>query len=683
MNRTIKWVLIIGGGLMVVVVAALVLIPRFIDVKRYKPQIEAKVSKATGRTFTLGDDLRLSLFPWAGVTFSDLHLGSLPGFEEKDFVVVKSFDVRVKLFPLLFKDIQVKRFILNGARVVLETRKDGRVNWEFKAKSEPGVSKKVPLEVKKSSEDMTGTGLVLKGLTVGEFAVTDGSVVWLDHGKKTRKEISDVSLRLQDVSMDRPVRLTFSARLDNQLFSIQGSVGPTGKALGKGTIPLDLTANILGQMDVGLKGNVVDPAVRPKFDVDVQISPFSPRKLLGAMGKVFPVATSDPKALNLMALKAGIKGDAGMISVSNGVIDLDESKLNISMEAGNFSKPSVTFKCDLDKIDLDRYLPPPSQEKGMEKQPKTAAKQGKRAEKQPKTAAAQVKKKTDYSLLRKLSIDGTVKIGNLKVKNAKIENVHFKLIGKNGVFNLRSMTMALYQGDLSGHGRFSVQKNVPRTNVQLTLKGVQAGPLFTDVLKKDFLEGNLKANINLTMTGDDAKQIKKTLNGNGDLLFKDGAIKGIDLAGMANNVKAAFGLAEKTEETGRTEFSELHAPFTVKQGLVNTANTTLISPLIRLTASGTADLVSENLDFRVEPKFVGTLKGQGDTQERSGLMVPVLVTGTFSSPKFRPDLESILKQKIERSLPDLQKQLLPGDGQKGEPQDIGEQIKGLLKGFGN
>jgi len=110
---------------------------------------------------------------------------------------------------------------------------------------------------------------------------------------------------------------------------------------------------------VGLKGNVVDPAVRPKFDVDVQISPFSPRKLLGAMGKVFPVATSDPKALNLMALKAGIKGDAGMISVSNGVIDLDESKLNISMEAGNFSKPSVTFKCDLDKIDLDRYLPPP------------------------------------------------------------------------------------------------------------------------------------------------------------------------------------------------------------------------------------------------------------------------------------------------------------------------------------
>ncbi|MDH3567529.1 MAG: AsmA family protein, partial [Desulfobacteraceae bacterium] len=564
MNRIIKWVLIIGGGLMVVVVAALVLLPRFIDVKRYKPQIEAEVSKAAGRAFTLGDDLRLSLFPWAGVSFSDLHLGSPPGFEEKDFVVVKSFDVRVKLFPLLFKDIQVKRFILNGARVVLETHKDGRVNWEFKAKSESGVSQKTPLAVKKSNGDMTAGGLVLKGLTVREFAVTDGSVVWLDHGKKTRKEISDVSLQLQDVSMDRPVRLTFSGRLDNRLFSVQGSVGPFGKALGKGTIPLDLTANILGQMDVGLKGNVVDPAVRPKFDLDVQVSPFSPRKLLGAMGKSFPVATSDPKALNLMALKAGIKGDAGRVSVSNGVMDLDASKLNISMEAGNFSKPWVTFKCDLDKIDLDRYLPPPSPEKKVEKQ--------------PKTATAQVNKKTDYSLLRSLSVDGTAKIGYLKIKNAKIENVHLKLMGKNGVFNLLPITMELYQGDLSGQGRFSVEKDVPGTNVQLTLKGMQAGPLFRDVLKKDFLEGNLKANIDLTMTGDDAEQIKKTLNGNGDLLFKDGAIKGIDLVGMVNNVKAAFGLAEKSGETLRTDFSELNVPFTVKQGRANTANSTLLSP---------------------------------------------------------------------------------------------------------
>ena len=667
MNRTIKRILIFGSLLMVVVIAALILIPRFIDVKRYKPRIEAEVAKATGRTFTLGDDLRLSLFPWARVSFSDLRLGSLTGFEEKNFVTVKSFDVRIKLFPLLFKDIQVKRFILNGARVVLETRKDGRVNWELKGKSQPGADQKKKVVAKEP--DTPPEGFALKGLAVGEFAVTDGSVLWLDHRKKTRKEISDISLVLQDVSTDRPVQLTFSASLDNQPFSIRGRVGPLGKTLGKGTIPLDLKAGILDEMAVDLKGSVVDPAVRPELDIGVQVSPFSPRKLLKAMGHAFPVATSDPKALNLVSLKADIKGDAKRISVSKGFVELDGSKLNIAMEAGNFSRPSVTFKCDLDQIDLDRYLPPRSPEKKVTNQ--------------QKTGAAQVKKKTDYTFLRNLTLNGTANIGNLKIKNAKIENAHLEVKGKNGVFDLEPMRLALYQGDLTGHGRVSVEKDVPRTDVQLTLKGVQSGPLLSDVLKKDFLEGTLNATIDLAMSGNDGEQIKRTLSGQGDLLFENGAIKGVDLAGMVHNVKSAFGLTEKAVETSRTDFSKLHAPFTVRQGRVNTTNTTLISPLIRLAAAGTADLVSDGLDFRVEPKFVGTLKGQGDTQERSGIIVPVVVTGTFSSPKFRPDLEKILQQKIEKSLPDLQKQLLPGAGKTGEPQDIGEQIKGLLKGFGN
>jgi len=123
-------------------------------------------------------------------------------------------------------------------------------------------------------------------------------------------------------------------------------------------------------------------------------------------------------------------------------------------------------------------------------------------------------------------------------------------------------------------------------------------------------------------------------------------------------------------------------PFSVKNGLVNTANTALVSPLIRLTASGNADLINELLDFRLEPKFVGTFKGQGDTKDRSGLMVPVLVAGSFSSPKFRPDLEGMLKQEIGKSLPGIQDKLLGTDSKKEESRPVEEQIKGILKGFG-
>ena len=88
MNKVIKWVLIFVGVLVVFVISALLIIPLFVDVKQYKPQIEEKVSKATGRPFALGDDLSLSLFPWAGLSFSDLRLGNPPGFKEKDFKIL-------------------------------------------------------------------------------------------------------------------------------------------------------------------------------------------------------------------------------------------------------------------------------------------------------------------------------------------------------------------------------------------------------------------------------------------------------------------------------------------------------------------------------------------------------------------------------------------------------------------
>jgi AsmA protein len=420
-------------------------------------------------------------------------------------------------------------------------------------------------------------------------------------------------------------------------------------------------------VDAGLKGNIVDPATQPSFDITIDVSPFSPRKLLAATGKALPVTTSDPSVLNRVSFKADIKGDTKKVSISDGIMDMDESKINFMLKADDFAKPRIAFNLDLNQIDLDRYLPPASPKEAGEKKAKTV---------EPKRA-----KKTDYSMFRSVSLNGTVRVGKLKIKNAKVERVHFNLTGEKGIFNLKPLTMNLYQGGMAGDGIFNVTSNVPKTNIHMTLNGVQAGPLLNDLIKKDFLEGMLRAQINLSMKGDDAAAIKRTLNGDGDLLFKDGAVKGIDLEGMVHNINAAFGQAQTGERGPRTDFSQFHVPFSVKNGLVSTANTSLISPFIRMTASGNADLIKELLDFRLEPKFVETLKGQGDTKDRSGLMVPVLVSGNFSSPKFRPDLEGVVKQEIGKSLPELQKKVFGTDSKKEGSKPVEEQLKGILKGF--
>jgi AsmA protein len=655
MNKAIKWGVVICASLVVIIIAVLLVAPAFIDIRDYKPRVEKLIAEKTGRPFSIGDDLRLSLFPWAGISLSALQLGNAPQFAEKEFITVKSFEVRVKLLPLIFKDIQIKRFILNTPQIVLVKNKDGHVNW-----SQPGKLKEQP-SAEKSQKTPTAakadTGLPIKNLTVGDFSIKNGSIIWIDHSANLRKEITGVNMGLQEVSFDRQVKLSFSALVNDQPLSINGTVGPIGRDFKQANIPLDLNFEAFKELVLGLKGSLMNPGSNPGFDLAVDLKPFSPRKLLASLGQKLPLTTSDPQALDRAALEANLKGNQTKIAVSNAVLSLDESTLNFTLNASDFSKPNLAFDLNLDQINLDRYLPPKS-------------------EKQPAVEKPTEKEPPDYAPLRKMILDGRIKIGKLVANKAKIEDMIIHITAQNGIINLDPLKLNMYQGNVSGIGKVNVQKENPQTNINLDAKNIQVGPLLKDVLQKDILEGVANARFTVAMSGDNGAMIKKTLNGEGQVVFNDGAVVGIDLAGMVRNVKAAFGLEQKPAQRPRTDFSELEAPFTIANGVVNTPATTLKSPLLRIIVAGSANLVNETLDFRVEPKVVDTIKGQGDTEQHSGLMVPVIVSGTFSKPKFAPDLAAVAKQQLEKKIlgPEQSEKLLDKKG-------LEESAKGVLKGL--
>jgi AsmA protein len=681
MKKVLKWGAIISVSLIVIVIAALVIISMVVDVNKYKPEIEKLVTDSTQRSFSIGDDLDLTLFPWAGVSLSDIRLGNPSEFAEKDFVTAKSFEVRIKLLPLIlsfFKEIEISRFIINEPRIALVKTKKGAVNWDFPAadtKPDKDSSDTGPAEESDAAAGKTpSSGLPISGLVVNDFAIENGVVVFTDHAAKMQKEVSAINLTVKDVSMDKPVNLSFSALVDNQPVSLEGSVGPLGAALEGGFVSMDLSLKALEQIALQLKGNLENALTTPGVDIDIALDPFSPRELMAALDQPFPVATSDPKALERVGLNAHVKGNASNVSITNGILEVDESKLKFKLNASEFSRPNLAFDLHLDQINLDRYLPAePEETTGKKKAaPKTGAKKGSQAEKG---------QKTDYTPLRQLIMDGLIQIDKLTIKKAKVQDVHIKITAKNGIINLDPMKLNMYQGDLAGKASVDVRTDTPKSAIKLNVKNIQINPLLQDVAEKDILEGATQAKLSLKMKGDNAARIKKTLNGGGKLTFKNGAIKGIDLAAMVRNVKVAFGLAEKSAERPKTDFTELNAPFTIKNGLVNTPKTSLKSPLLRIIASGDADLVKETLDMRVEPKVVGSIKGQGDKSKHSGLMVPVVVSGTFAQPKFRPDLKSAATQELKQKILGSEegKKLLEDDDPTSDKGKAKSLIKGLLE----
>ena len=666
MNKAVKWILVIAGSLVALIVIAVIVLPMVIDVEKYKPQIEQQVAKATGRSFKLGGELKPSIFPWIGVRLSDLHLGNPSGFKEKDFISVASFEVRVKLLPLLSRNIEVKRFVVDKPVIVLEKRKDGKGGWE--GLGQPADKPAAPA---KETPAPSSTGdLPIKGLLVGEFAVTNGLIVWLDQAGGVRKEIKDIDLVLTDVSFDKPIGVAFSALADQKPLKLDGTIGPVGAKPGKSPLPVELAVNLLNELDVRLSGSIDPSAAPPTFDFAVNVAEFSPRKIIDQLGQKLPIETADATVLNAVAVSLKLKGTPENVVVSDGKLKLDDSQATFSAQASEFDKPNLKADLNLDGIDLDRYLPPPTKEKAGADSPQ-------------KPPADPAVKKTDYTPLRRLVMDARVKAGELKVKKARMQNLEVRVSARNGIIQLDPLKIDLYQGSLAGTGTLNVQKEKPTTAMELALKGIQAGPLVKDVMAKELIEGAMAAEIGLNFTGDTPDRIRQTLGGKGDLRFTDGAIVGIDLASMVRNVQTAFGLAQQPSEKPRTDFAELQLPYTITNGLFKTDASRLVSPLLRVLVAGNADLAKETLDFRVEPKFVATIQGQGDTAQRTGIQVPVMVSGSFASPTFTPDLKAILGQQLGTPLPDKEalKKMVPSKEDTNKMMQEG--VKGLLKGLGN
>ncbi len=719
MSKLVKYILITVASLGVLIIVGIVAVTMLVDVESYKPKIEQLVTEKTGYPLTLGGDIDLSFFPWIGLRFTDLRLDNPKGFADKKFVHIDTFQARVKVLPLLSRKVEISKFVVNKPEIFLVRNPQGVWNWQKLTegnKPEPTTTEatqaprtKAPTKTPTTAGGESGkqptpasegqNGFVLQSLNVEEFAITDGRIGIDDKTSNMKHEVSDFNLKLDDVSLDNPVKLTMDAQLDGKPLSLKGTVGPLGSDPGAGKINLDFTAQALETLKIQTSGYLDDLKGQKKYKLAINVAPFNLKELFSSLDLNLPITTADPKALEKVGLKTTATGDINQVVLSDTAVQLDDTTINLDLTAKDFSRPDVAFNVGVDAIDLDRYLPPAQAENrsaSAQDSSGKAEKPGKQAPEQtagtttsPGTTPTATRNRkaaagaVNYEPLRKLVLKGTMKVGKMKVHGGNLSNLALDVAGRNGIFTLNSLGMDLYEGNIAGTGKLNVQKNTPVTALDVTMQNVQAGPLLKDFAQKEIIEGRLKAEVNVNLQGDNADLIKQSLNGKGDLLFQDGALVGIDLAQLARTIKQGFTLEQQEGEKPRTDFAELHAPFTITNGIVDTPGTTLQSPFIRATVTGTANLPSEALDMKIKPTLVGTIKGQGDEKERSGLTIPIVVSGTFNSPKFRPDVESLVKDQLptEEELNQMIKSgKVPAERKEKLKKDI-EQTKGLLKGL--
>ena len=196
-------------GLFVVVLLIALGLPYFLNVDRYRATIADAIAKQTGRKVTLGP-IHARLFPGAGVSVAELHIGNPSGFPEGDLVGADEIRVNVSLAPLLHGVIHVNSVDLVRPKLILLTDDSGKNNYTFTSTdtAKPGDSSSSMSLDQIDSIHLTdaeiAAGSVIKGaaaplsdtkginITLHNFAVSPMRM----HDWKAESNLSSVTLRL-------------------------------------------------------------------------------------------------------------------------------------------------------------------------------------------------------------------------------------------------------------------------------------------------------------------------------------------------------------------------------------------------------------------------------------------------------------------------------------------------------
>lgn len=228
-----KAIIIILSIFLVIIISAVFILPRLITLDRFRRRIESTLETSLNREVFLGD-MGLTFWPGIGAEIKEVKIANLPGFSKQDFVRLKSFQVLIKILPLLTGNIQVDKFVLTEPRVLIEKNRVGKFNFADLLEEE----KK---EAKEKTEKVKGSGFI-KGFMVSKASVDGGEVRYLDYSKPQREElyIKDIDLGLKDISLDKPINFDLSFRLKEtpKKVTLEGTVGPLGKEINAMEVPV-------------------------------------------------------------------------------------------------------------------------------------------------------------------------------------------------------------------------------------------------------------------------------------------------------------------------------------------------------------------------------------------------------------------------------------------------------------
>jgi len=248
-----------------------------------------------------------------------------------------------------------------------------------------------------------------------------------------------------------------------------------------------------------------------------------------------------------------------------------------------------------------------------------------------------------------LQASGKISIGRTLYKGLSIDNFLARYQLKDNVLTISQMDGNMAGGSFSNTAQVNLGTKGLTYNTDLSVKTIQADPLLTAFIPKaaGALLGAMDLDFNIKGRGTRWQTMSKQLNGQGDLLVADGRVVS---PGLVKGFASFLQLANEDE----IRFENFQGDIKIVGGKLH-IDSSLLSDELKLFPKGSIGLdgtMNLSIDTRLSPQLAAQLDSGGKmtrylTDKDGWSQIPLLVSGSYASPRFGLDPKGIQKQASE------------------------------------
>lgn len=618
----VGWVIYVAGALVALVLGGIALLLVALPRVELKDDFEREMERIIGRDVEIAGDLDVTFFPVFGFRANDVTIANAPGGSAAFLAQAAEVNAGMEILPYIFgRNVVVDRMILRNPHIHLELDTQGRPNWNLVPQGGQQPSPRPP------SRNM-------RDMELREVRIEGGRIDYLDQRDGDTWAIIEPDLRTAVTSLDEPMSIVGSLEWRGERVIIDATIAQPRMVLN------GRPANVQATVESGPLGARFNGTLSGSgeyFTGTVSALGPSLRRVTAWIG----AAIAPGAGFEAFEVRGTLTATNQRIAFENATLVLDsvQARGDFTFESHN-GRPYVSGRLEFPSgLDINPYLaPPPAAGADVPTVEVAAAGTVSNA---PDARRPWPTEAIDLAALKTLDANLELTINqSFRFLRMAANRAVVSMVLNEGYLAATIQRIELYGGAGSGRLEIDAREPVLRVAQELNLQGVRVQDFLRDAANFRQLEGPAEVTIDWAGQGASQDAIFSSLRGRVTVRVANGALRGVDLGGVARTIQNAIS-GELVNPNARTTFSNLTATFAIAGGVMASDDFSVATPDLRIDGLGIINLGEQQLVMRIVPR-------------EGGVAIPFVVRGPWARLEYASDLRGRERPGIQAQVRDVQ-----------------------------